>query len=236
MTDNAENIRYSDILKSEVNLNDEKAVTRQWTNVLSMSKEEKKKAAEDVLLQPYMALVYKTNGIEPCDVKDFIAHVAQYPRLCESIVFNNSLVFNNQKGNSVDANGDGVSDGDNTKIDSVEEMCNVARELSERFSGMMKPFAQKKAAERAPKAPEPNKLQKALKQAGKLLKGFLEVGRVTVIGMGVVTATYMGYEGYEAMKDNTDNKTKTGKNTNIQDNTQDKNITYTAWAKNSRTR
>lgn len=236
MTDNTEDIKYSDVLKSKVNLNDEAAITGQWTNILTMSKEEKQQAAKDVLLQPYMAPVYQLNGIEPRDVKEFIDHVVKYPGLCESIVFSNSLVFTNQKANSSDANGDGVSDGDNTKIDSIEEVFNSARELSDRLGGIMKPFAQRKAAERAPKAPEPSKLQKAFRIAGKLLKGFLEAGRVTVIATGIGIAVYASYEGYEIMKDNTDNKAKTGRNDISQNNNQDTNTLYTAWANNAKTR
>ena len=67
-----ENITYNDILKSHETLNDDDAVFAQWSNVYEMTAEERKKAVEEILLQPYMKDVYIAHGIEPGDIKEFI--------------------------------------------------------------------------------------------------------------------------------------------------------------------
>ncbi|MBR1601761.1 MAG: hypothetical protein IJ677_09340, partial [Alphaproteobacteria bacterium] len=116
MTDTKENLTYSDVLKQVETFNDSKIIESHWMNIFKMSNSEKSKIAEEILLQPYMAEVYRRNGIEPYDVKEFIQQVADNPKQCETVILGNSTVFYANINNSKDMNGDGISDGNSHKI------------------------------------------------------------------------------------------------------------------------
>ena len=204
MTDNKEIQTYQDILKPSETLNDDKIIASHWMNVYTMSNETKRIIATEILLQPYMEEAYKKNGIEPRDVKEFIQKVSNDPNACETVILHNSLAFDNNKANSKDKDGDGVSDGNNEKIDSFEEALMRAQELTEELSKFMTEFAEQKKAERT--SPEPEKkwwkkaFQKAADFTGSLIHAFAVVGGITMIAGG----TYFGIKAYsdDNSKDN----------------------------------
>ncbi len=201
MTDNKDNLTYSDVLKQVETFNDSKIIESHWLNIFEMSNSKKSKIAEEILLQPYMAEVYRRNGIEPYDVKEFIQQVADNPKQCETVILENSIVFDANVNNSKDMNGDGISDGNSHKIDSKEEEEARKNDLTERLGSLMKSFAAKKEAERTPPAPEKKWWEKALSKAGNVVRAFAMAGGIAMIAGG----TYLGVKIYSDEKNNDNN-------------------------------
>ena len=201
MTDTKENLTYSDVLKQVETFNDSKIIESHWMNIFKMSNSEKSKIAEEILLQPYMAEVYRRNGIEPYDVKEFIQQVADNPKQCETVILGNSTVFYANINNSKDMNGDGISDGNSHKIDTEEEEEARKNDLTERFGSLMKSFAAKKEAERTPPAPEKKWWEKALHKVGNLVSSFAMAGGIALIAGG----SYLGVKVYLDHKNNDNN-------------------------------
>lgn len=191
MTENKKDITYKDVLKNQETLNDHNAVFAQWTRGYK-DNEERKKAAEEILLQPYMEDVYKAHDIRPEDVKEFIETVKESRIKCENVIFNNSNAFQQNKDNSRDMDGDGRSDGDENKIDTYEEYNSRKRQLTKAFEKIMKPFAKQKAMERSASDNKKTWFEKALRKgvkvAGSIIHTFAVAGGVALIAGG----SYMG--------------------------------------------
>lgn len=201
MTDNKDNLTYEDVLKPVETFNDSEIIKSHWLNIFEMSNSEKSKIAEEILLQPYMAEVYENNGIKPSDVKEFIQKVAGNPKNCETVILNNSLAFDNNKSNSKDRNGDGISDGNNQKIDSHEENLMRKNELSQKLKSLMTSFVKQKTMESTPPEPEKKWWEKALSKAGNVVRAFAMAGGVAMIAGG----TYLGVKIYSDEKNNDNN-------------------------------
>lgn len=202
MNENKEKMTYEDVLKPVETLNDSNIIFKQWTDVYKMSDDKCKKTAEEILLQPYMKQAYSAHNIEPQDVKEFIETVTQNRTVCENIILNNSNIFQQNKENSKDKNGDGKSDGDNTKIDTEEEKLVRKIQLIGAFEKIMKSFAEQKDAERN-KSPDKPWYTKALLKSVKIVDSaihkFAIAGGIAILAMG----SYVGIKAYaENDKDN----------------------------------
>lgn len=213
MTDNKENMTYEEALKpaKKMTMN----MVKRYSLAAGMSDEELSEAVKEILLQPYMENLYR-GRIEPQDIAEFTEEMTNASRNKKvSIVSGFALsVF------ETDRFGDG-----NNEIGSNESLL-LINTLDKRFSADIIKFSEKKEAERASPIPEPTKLQR---HAGKLLKSFLEGGRLVVLSIGIAAASYTGYELFKENKDRPADKNETEKN--IASRKQSNVTTYTSWAK-----
>ena len=213
MTDNKENMTYEEALKpaKKMTMN----MVKEYGFAMNMSDEKLSESVKEILLQPYMARLYQ-GRIAPQDVAEFAEDMANSSRSKKTAII--SGFAHSVDTTDKDGNGDNAIGGVEADI--------LLKKLNTRLSSDIDKFADKKEMERTPPAPEPTKLHK---RAKKLLKAFLEVGRVTAIATGLFAATYATTEMLKENNDKPNNKDNTEKKTVSEK--QNNKTTYTSWAK-----
>lgn len=98
---------------------------------------------------------------------------------------NNSNIFQQNKENSKNKNGDGKSDGDNTKIDTEEEKLVRKIQLTVAFEKIMKSFAEQKDAERNRSNESPKWLKDPIGWLKQKKHSFARAANVFVITTGI---------------------------------------------------
>ena len=172
MTDN---ITYEDVLKPAHKMNMD--MVRQYTQAAALSDEQQKEAVREILMQPYMKDVYRSQAIKPCDVAEFVEEMTNTSWGQRTSIISNfasSVLSVDQHGN-MDGN-----------INGVRETLVLQENMKKNLADKTKRFAEKKKAENA-FADKGKKLSKT----AKLLKKFLKAGRVVVLAMGICGTTYV---------------------------------------------